>query len=127
MKVQYIAFDGTRFDTEKECYEYENSSVGIVGWTALPDGLVDPYELNQKLGLELCVDMELDRMLDEAQVVWIKDEEALRKANNKDLRVGINLYDGLEGWRTIEDVRMEFLNALDKLNEIVETVRFQIS
>lgn len=129
MKIQYVAFDGTIFDSEKQCLEYENTATGIVGWMALPDGLVDPYELNQNLGLELCVDMELDAMLDEAQVVWIRDEEALKRVSNynKDLRVGINLYDGLGGWKHIDDVRNEFFTALNKLIEIEKAVELQIS
>lgn len=129
MKIQYIAFDGTIFDSEKQCLEYEDTATGIVGWMALPDGLVDPYELNQNLGLELCVGMELDAMVDEAQVIWIKDEEALKRVSNysEDLRVGINLYDGLGGWKHIEDVRGEFLNALSKLQEIEKIVCNQIS
>lgn len=127
MKIQYIAFDGTIFDSEKQCLEYEDATTGIAGWMALPDGLVDPYALSQNLGLELCVGMNLDEMLDAAQVVWIRDEEALKAANHADLKVGINLYDGLGGWRYIDDVREEFLRALTSLQFISATVNLQIS
>ena len=120
MKVQYVAFDGEIFETEYECLEYEKSRAGIVGWLALPDGLVDPYELNQELGLELCTGMDIDEIVDEAQVLWIRDEEALKRVCNcnKDLRVGINLYDGLDDWKLIENVRNELFSALNKLDEI---------
>lgn len=127
MKIQYIAFDGRAFDSEKECLEYEGTT-GIVGWMALPDGLVDPYELNQDLGLKLCANMTPDEIVDEAQVIWIKNEEALKRVSNynEDLRVGINLYDGLEGWKLIDNVRNEFFTALNKLIEIEKAVELQI-
>lgn len=128
MTIQYVAFDGKAFNSKEECLEYEGTA-GIVGWTALPDGLVDPYELNQKLGLELCVDMTPEEMIDEAQVIWIKDEESLKRVNNynKDLRVGINLYDGLDGWKLVDNVRNELFAALNKLIEIERAVELQIS
>lgn len=128
MKIQYVAFDGKVFDSKEECLEYEGTT-GIVGWMALPDGLVDPYELNQKLGLELCVSMTPEEILNAAQVIWIKDEEALKRVSNynTDLRVGINLYDGLDGWKLIDNVRNEFFTALNKLIEIEKAVELQIS
>ena len=126
MKIEYVAFDGTRFDSKDLCNIYEKNKEAefiktkrLAFWSASGDGLNAENIGSAKI---LCLnDEEGGRYFIRASAIFIKDDEVLsyiRSTYTEINECGFYFWDEVDKWISAKKIKKQCRDTLDRINEL---------
>ena len=115
MRVEYIAFDGERFETKEGCLQHERNGGFLTGWTTYEDNLTDYKSFLEDLNPVLYRGNSPKDIIDDCTIVYVGNDESLKFARSidKSLKKGFNFWNGFEFVSAeilIEDYRQAMAN-----------------
>ena len=116
MRVEYVAFDGQRFETKEECLHHESKGGFITGWTTYEDNLTNYENFLEDLNpVPYCLGNSPKEIIDNCTIVYVGNDESLKFARSIDesLEKGFNFWNGFEFVSAevlIEDYRQAIAN-----------------
>lgn len=125
MKVEYVAFDGERFETKEECLQHESKGGFIMGWTTYEDNLTYYESLLEDLTpTPYRFHNSPKDIIDNCTIVYVGNKESLELARSIDasLEKGFNFWNGLDfvsAETLIEDYRQAMAN-IESLVQFLE-------
>ena len=98
MRIEYVAFDGERFETKEECLQYESKGGFLTGWTTREDSLTNYEVFLEDLEPVLYRPGSPKDIIYDCTIVYVGNDESLKVAKSIDssLEKGFNFWDGIE-------------------------------
>lgn len=126
MKVEYVAFDGTRFNSKDQCNIYEKNREAefiktkrLAFWSASGDAL-NAENIGSTKILYLNDEGE-GRYFIRASVIFIKDDEVLsyiQSAYTEINECGFYFWNEGDKWVSAKEIKKQCCNTLNRINEL---------
>lgn len=124
MRVEYVAFDGQRFETKEECLLHESKGGFITGWTTYEDNLTNYESFLEDLNpVPYRLDKNLKSIIDSCTIVYVGNDEGLKVARSIDssLEKGFNFWDGIE-YVSAETLIENYRQAMANVESLIKTL-----
>lgn len=123
MKIEYVAFDGTRFNSKDLCNIYEKNKEAefiktkrLAFWSTT-DGTLTTENIGSTNFLYL--DNEEGNLYVRASIMFIKDQEVLnymRSAYNIEQELGFYFWNGEGKWISAKEIKEQCCDTLERIN-----------
>ena len=128
MRVEYVAFDGERFETKEECLQHESKGGFITGWTTYEDNLTNYENFLEDLNpVFYPLGKSLKSIIDSCTIVYVGNDESLQVARSIDssLEKGFNFWDGIE-YVPAETLIENYRQAMANMESLIKTLEKEI-
>lgn len=127
MRVEYVAFDGERFETKEECLQHESKGGFITGWTTYEDNLTDYEAFLEDLNPVLYHPGSPKDIISDCTIVYVGNDESLEIAKSIDssLEKGFNFWDGIE-YVPAETLLKSYRQAMANMENLIQVLEEKI-
>ena len=127
MRVEYVAFDGERFETKEECLQHESKVGFLTGWTTYEDNLTNYESFLEDLNPVLYRGNSPKYIIYNCTIVYVGNDESLEVAKSIDssLEKGFNFWDGIE-YVPAETLLESYRQAMANMESLIKVLGKEI-
>lgn len=127
MRVEYVAFDGERFETKEECLQHESKCGLITGWTTYEQDLTNYNNLLADLNPTLYRSNSPKDIIDNCTIVYVGNDESLKVARSIDasLEKGFNFWNGAK-FVSVEILIKNYRRAMANMENLIQVLEKKI-
>lgn len=128
MRIEYVAFDGERFETKEGCLQHERNGGFLTGWTTREDSLTNYEVFLEDLEPVLYrLGNSPKDMIYDCTIVYVGNDESLKVAKSIDssLEKGFNFWDGIE-YVPAETLLESYRQAMANMESLIKVLGKEI-